>query len=394
MNVSRSISRAASRGTVEPVVRAAVAAALARGEPALGVAVYHHGVLVADVFAGIADEETGAPVTAETLFWIASVTKSIVATALHIQAERGLVAYDAPIAKYWPEFARHGKERATVQDALSHRAGVPIFPSDSTPELMCDYHWVADRIASMHPVYDPGSRNAYHSFTFGWLVGEVVRRTDPKRRSLRDFVHEEVLRPLGADELWLGIPPALEPRVAKYVIRTAQPGTAGLGYGYDTLTANPPKVVPGANVFQRPDVHQSTHPGAGMIGNARSVAKVYAMLANKGEFNGVRLLSPERVELMAAPRPPGWDLVLGDRFRGSIGGFWLPLPWEGTTGPMGGGLGVFGHTGSAGNIAWCDTRNNLAVAITAKCITGRAMAEDNPICDVANAIRSALGISV
>jgi CubicO group peptidase (beta-lactamase class C family) len=388
-----SLPVAAPRGDVEAAVREAVAAAIARGEPALGVAVYHHGELVADVFDGIADEETGKPVDEDTLFWIASVTKSLVATALHIQAERGLVDYEAPVAEYWPEFARHGKDRCTVQDALSHRAGVPIFPSDATPELMVDYHWVCDRIANMHPIYDPGTKNSYHSYTHGYIVGEVIRRTDPKGRSLSEFVHEELFRPLGADDIWLGIPADVEHRVCTYVVKTAQPGTAGLGYGTDTITANPNKVVPGVGTFMRSDVRRSCHPGAGVIANARSVAKVYAMLAGGGTFNGVRLLSPERIALMSAPRPASYDLVLGERFRGSIGGFWLPLPWEGTTGPMGDGLGVFGHTGSAGNIAWCDPRNALAVAITAKCITGRAMAEDNPVVDVANAIRRALGIS-
>ena len=224
-------------------------------------------------------------------------------------------------------------------------------------------------------------------------MGEVVRRTDPKGRSLRDFIHEEIFRALGADEIWLGIPDEVEPRVASYLIKAATPGTTGLGYGYDTVTANPARVVPGSGTFLRGDVRRACHPGAGVIGNARSVARIYAMLANGGTLGGVRLLSEARVRMFSAPRPSAWDLVLGDRFRGSIGGFWLPLPWEGTTGPMGDGLGVFGHTGSAGNIAWCDTRHRLAVAITARCITGRAQAEDNPIVEVGNAIRRALGIT-
>ena len=155
------------KGDVEGAVRDAVAGALARGEPGLGVAVYLDGELIADVYDGIADEATGRKVDQDSLFWIASVTKSLVAVALHVQAERGFVNYEAPIARYWPEFAANGKDRATVLDALSHRAGVPLFPSDATPELMCNYDWVAKRIAAMHPLYEPGTRNSYHSYTFG-----------------------------------------------------------------------------------------------------------------------------------------------------------------------------------------------------------------------------------
>jgi len=381
-------------GPVQEATISAVERAVERGEKGISVAVYYDSELVADAHAGIADEETGRAVDGDTLFWVASVSKSMVALAVHIQAERGLVDYDAPIAKYWPEFGVHGKDRATVMDGLSHRAGVPLFPGDATRELITDYDWVASQIAAMHPVYEPGTRNAYHAHTFGWVVGEVVRRTDPKGRSLRDFVHEELLAPLGADQFWMGIPPEVEHRVAGYVIEDVVPGTgASPGYGTDVLIAMPPQVSPGTGTFMDSRVRQSIQPSAGMIGNARSVARVYAMLANGGELDGVRLLSPERVALFAAPRPPGWDLVLGDRVRASIGGFWLPLPSDGVTAPMGSALGVFGHTGSAGVIAWCDPRNRLAVAILTRYMSNRVEPASNPVVDVGNAIRASLGLS-
>ena len=377
----------APESELQTTLLAAAATAIAEGEPGLAVCVYKDGELVADVHAGTADEQSGRDVDDDTLFWIASVTKSLVAIALHVQAERGLVDYEAPIVEYWPEFGVHGKERATVLDALSHRAGIPLFPSDVTPEALSDYDALAERIGAMHPLYEPGTRNSYHSYTFGYVVGEVIRRTDPAHRSLRDFIHEEVFLPLGADELWLGIPEGVEHRIASYVVGVSRPGTSGLGYGTDTVAASPAQVTPASGIFMRPDVRRACHPGAGAVGNARSVARVYAMLAGGGELDGVRLLSPERVGMLSAPRPAGWDLVLGDRFRGSVGGFWLPLPWDGVTGPMGSGLGVFGHTGSGGNIAWCDVPNRLAVAITARHVRSRARAQDNPIIAVADTIR-------
>jgi CubicO group peptidase (beta-lactamase class C family) len=110
-----------------------------QGEVGLQVAVYHRGELVVDAWGGVADETTGRKVDADTLFPVFSVVKAVTATALHIQAERGLIAYDQPVARYWPEFAAQGKEHATIRDALSHRLGIPQMPEGVTPELMCDY---------------------------------------------------------------------------------------------------------------------------------------------------------------------------------------------------------------------------------------------------------------
>ena len=121
------------------------------GEVGLQVAVYHENNLVVDAWGGIADETTGRTVDGDTLFPVFSVVKAVTATALHIQAERGLIAYDQPIARYWPEFAAHGKEHATIRDALSHRLGIPQMPEGVTPALMSDYEWMVDQLAKMKP---------------------------------------------------------------------------------------------------------------------------------------------------------------------------------------------------------------------------------------------------
>jgi CubicO group peptidase (beta-lactamase class C family) len=377
-------------GELQNSVEKAIERALERGEVGLGVAVYHRGELVADASGGAADLETGRPVEDDTLFWIASVTKSLVATALHIQAERGLVDLEAPLAQYWPEFGVHGKDQTTVTDALSHRAGVPIFPTDATPERLCDYDWVADRIASSHPIYEPGTRNAYHSFTFGWLVGQVVAATDPKHRPVSDFLRQELFEPLGISELWLGIPEDAYPRVTQYTNRPD--GAPDANRGHDLVPAISAAVGTQAEIYNRRDVLMSCNPSAGCVGNARSVARVYAMLAGGGELDGVRLLSEDRVRMLAAPRPAGWDLVLGRGCRVSTGGYWIPNS-DGTSAPMGTGLQVFGHTGAAGNIAWCDVGNQLAVAITANRMgSGRNAPEANPLVEIADTIRATLDI--
>jgi CubicO group peptidase (beta-lactamase class C family) len=374
---------------VQAALEEAVERALARGEVGLGVAVYHEGELVADVYGGIADETTGNEVDRDTVFWLGSITKALSAIGLHIQAERGYVDYAAPVAEYWPEFGVHGKERGTVMDALSHRLGVPLFPIDATPELMCDFDWVVARIAGMHPTHEPGTKNVYHTYTFGYVVGEIVRRTDPKGRPFDVFLREELFEPLGVEALWLGIPPEVESRVANVTDRPA----ASIGAAsYDRLITFPPQVAPVPAVFCRSDVRRSVMPSAGGIGNAPSGARVFAMLAEGGELDGVRLLSEDRVRLFSAPRPEGWDLMMGANARISIGGFWLPLPGDGHSSPMGSGLQIFGHTGAGGNIVWCDVANRLAVAITANRMDGRATPEENPLNDIARTIRRELGI--
>ena len=150
----------------------------------------------------------GAKWMADTLFPVFSVIKAVTATALHIQAERGLIEYEQPIAHYWPEFAAHGKDRTTITDALSHRSGIPQMPEGVTPELMADYGWMVDQLAQMKPWFEPGTTNAYQCYSFGWIIAEMVRRTDPKQRPFGAFVQEEICAPLGIRDLWIGIPDA------------------------------------------------------------------------------------------------------------------------------------------------------------------------------------------
>lgn len=376
---------------IQKDVEAAVSRALARGEVGLQVAVYHDSELVANAFDGLADEAKGTKVDASTVFVLASVTKAVTATALHMQVERGLVEYERPVAHYWPEFGLHGKERGTVFDALSHRLGVPIFPWNATPESICHWDWVVDHIARSHPLYEPGTKNCYHTATFGYVLGEIVRRTDPKGRSFGRFVQEEIFAPLGIDSFWLGIPDEVQSRVANdAAIRRPVTDKPGVLSGFDNVVVVPPQVELG-RVSGLPKVRSACRPSSGGIADAHSVARFFAMLANGGELDGVRLLSDDRVRLFTAQRPPGWDLRMGENVRISTAGFWLPHPIAGHSAPMGGGSQVFGHPGG-GNLAWCDMKHRLAVGITSNRRDGRETAEENPLTEVADSIRAALGI--
>jgi CubicO group peptidase (beta-lactamase class C family) len=332
------------------------------GEVGIQLAVYANTKLVVDIWAGIADTTAGKEVKADTLFPTFSVIKAVTATALHIQVARGFVEYDAPVARYWPEFAANGKDKLTVRHVLHHRSGVWQMPETVTPETMADYDWMVDQIARLSPIFEPGTRNGYQSLTFGWMISEVVRRTDPKGRSFHTFVQEEIVRPLGIDDIWIGIPSSEHPRVARLI--DAPPRQ--LPPDAPPFRAIPLQVGTREDIFGRKDVRESCIPGAGGFATARAVARFFSMLANGGTLDGVRLLPEELVKTFSVPRPGSDkpDDVQGIPLR--IGaGFWL----GGNTQPenlgrqIGNNPRAIGHPGAGGSIAWADPDKRLAVAI-------------------------------
>ena len=370
-----------------------------RGEIGLQVAAYLDGKPVVDVWGGLADETSGKKVEPDTLFPVFSVTKAVTSVALHIQAERGLVDYGMPVAHYWPEFGAHGKSKGTIYDALTHRIGVPIMPMAVTPELMCDWDWMVQRIADMRPLYEPGTKAAYMSYTFGWVIGEVVRRTDPQERPVGTFIQEEICQPLGIDSLWVGIPGEVEPRVAKLTnMPPLPPGAPGMAPEALSPLAIPAQVGTNEEVFGRADVRRACIPGAGGIMNARGAARFFAMLAQGGELDGVRLLSEERVRLFSVPRPPcDYDYVQGVPHNGSIGGFHLVASIGDAAPPAsmlaaGRNPRTFGHPGAGGSIGWADPDAHLAVAITHNRMFRPATAEENPLVPIGQAVRQAVGV--
>ena len=362
----------------QQIFQAAVDEAIRVGEVGIQFAVYKDEELVVDVWGGVADQATGRQVDRQTLFNVFSVTKAITATALHIQAERGLVFYDAPIASYWPEFASHGKDKATVRDGLSHRTGIPAMPAGVTPEQMADYDWMVNALANLEPVFEPGTTNAYHSYTWGWIISEIVERTDPKQRPFRQFVHEEIAQPLGIDDLWMGLPPEDEPRVAHMYNSETSIADQSTARG----RSMPIQVAGTQDVFGRSSVRQAVIPGAGGIYNASSAARFFALLANEGQLDGVRLLSPERVHGCLEPRPDTdkLDVGRGTITRVSNGGFWLAAP-----GVVGSGR-ILSHPGLGGSIGWADLDNRLAVAM---CHNRHGLAYAEPL---AGAMGKAFGV--
>jgi CubicO group peptidase (beta-lactamase class C family) len=371
-------------------VRAAIEREIAAGnEIGVQVCAYRHGKLVVDTWAGLADASTGRVVDGDTLFNVFSVTKAVAATALHIQADRGLIDYDAPIARYWPEYGVNGKEKTTARDVLTHRAGVPQMPQGVTPEKMCDWDWMTRQIAALKLLAEPGSKALYLSMTFGWLVGELVRRTDPQQRSLGRFVREEIAAPLGIADLWIGLPDAAVPRVAK--LSNASPPVPP-EYLPPLYTASmPPQVDLVPEVFERPDVRRAEVAGVGGIFNARSCARFWAMLAGGGALDGVRILSPDLVAGFNTPRPRSEekDPVMFDiPLPLGIAGYWLGGPYPPVCSAQ--SPRAICHPGAGNSIGWADPDSGLAVAICHNRMYNPRSLEEDSIFRIAEAVRGSL----
>jgi CubicO group peptidase (beta-lactamase class C family) len=371
-------------------VRAAIEREIAAGhEIGAQVCAYQGERLVVDTWAGLADPSTGRRVDGDTLFNVFSVTKAVAATALHIQADRGLIDYDAPIARYWPEFGVNGKAATTARHVLTHRAGIPQMPEGVTPEKMCDWDWMTAQIAQLKPLAEPGSKALYLSMTFGWLVGELVRRTDPQRRSLGRFVREEIAAPLGIADLWIGLPDAAMPRVAK--LSNASPPVPP-EYLPPLYTASmPPQVDLVPEVFERPDVRRAEVAGVGGIFNARSCARFWAMLANGGGLDGVRILSPQLVATFNTPRPCSEekDPVMFDiPLPLGIAGYWLGGPYPPVCSAR--SSRAICHPGAGNSIGWADPDSGLAVAICHNRMYNPRSLEEDSIFRIAEAVRGSL----
>ncbi|KIX10707.1 uncharacterized protein Z518_01791 [Rhinocladiella mackenziei CBS 650.93] len=371
----------------DPRIEAALARSLELGETAVAVAAYHKGELIVDAFAGISDKETGRRADERSLYPVFSVTKGVTALAVHMQADRGLLELDAPISRYWPEFAANGKESITVEQALSHRAGIPQMPAGVTPELMANWDWMVDRIAKFTPVFPPGTANAYHVLVWGWVLGEVVCRTDPKKRRFEKFVGEEICQPLGITDFHLGVPPEALSNVVTLYGGNSFPIV-------DHHGICPMSVFPGADIHNRPIIRQCVDPGAGAIATASAVARIFALIANGGELDGVRLLSNDRVKGLGKPRENAHDpdKILPIPVWFGASGFWLGGEVGQSDPLVGDHRDIVYSPGAGGTVAWADFRDGIAVALCHNNMETPAILEpERTFAPIVKAIREIIG---
>ncbi|HEY1295578.1 MAG TPA: serine hydrolase domain-containing protein [Chloroflexota bacterium] len=362
-------------GKVADAFRANFDGGAGPGEVGAAVAVYAHGRPVVDLWGGLADREANHPWTEDTIVEVASTTKGATAISAHLLAQRGELDLDAPVVKYWPEFGAAGKEEIPVRWLLSHQAGLPVIDTPLTYADALAWHPVIRALEAQKPLWQPGTEHLYHAHTFGFLVGEVVRRITGK--SLGTFFADEVVAPLGL-RAWIGLPEEQRERVARvtYAPFSLEELTAGLiqATGLDAETVNawiqalyaPNSVAaragllggafdPASDVVNDYAFLAAEFPSANMVTDARSVARMYA--ATVSEVDGVRLLDPATVERMTVVQtdrtrmhglPPGLTIPANRSFWMSLG-FWRACPPMPMAGPR-----SFGHPGSGGSIGFGD----------------------------------------
>ena len=375
MTTNNTIVSPRAPGEVQDLIEQMVASGQETG---IQVAAYLDGALVVDTWAGMADPAREWPMDGDTIINVWSAGKGIATTTVHALVERGVLAYDAPLTRYWPEYGANGKESTTVAHVLTHSAGVPQLPPGITPAQFADVPAMAAWVARQAPLWEPGTRTGYHAATFGYLVDELVRRATG--RSLDDVTRELVTGPLGiADSLAFSVTepyrdrlaPLFDPEGSEEALEAIPPDSPFYAIRY---------VLPSAVIGNRPDMQAASFP-AGVKASARAVARVYAALARGGELDGVRILTRETVAQATALQTADVDQVIGFPVARSLG-FNL-----GSAGPsvVGGPTG-FGYPGAGGNLAYAEAEFGFAIAIAKN-----RMTEAWPT-GVEAAVRAALGL--
>jgi CubicO group peptidase (beta-lactamase class C family) len=277
------------------------------------------GEFVVDLWGGWADEARTRPWEKDTIVNVYSTTKTMTALCALMLADRGELDFDAPVARYWPEFAANGKAGVKVSHLMAHSAGLSGWKEKITLEDVYDWDKVTALLAAQAPYWEPGTRSGYHALTQGFLVGEVVRRITG--RSLGTFFRQEIAEPLGAD-FHIGLPASEDARVADLI--PPPPGTA-IGDGEQSeLVANMSR-NPGVDVLEtRTRAWRGAEiPAGGGTGNARSIAQVHVILANGGMAQGKRFMSEAGCRKALELQIEGEDLILGGPARYGMG-FGLP----------------------------------------------------------------------
>jgi CubicO group peptidase (beta-lactamase class C family) len=353
------------------------------GEVGVATAAYVNGRKVVDAWCGQADPASGTPWSEDTLAVVYSCTKGATALCAHLLADRGLLDVDAPVARYWPEFAAAGKADVPVRFILNHTVGLVTFPhywevvkADGQGLEQADE--IAARLAAAPPQWEPGTAAGYHALTYGWLVDELVRRIDG--RTLGRFFADEVARPLDLP-LWIGLPAELDSRVAPVLPAgaTATPEQIADWEGivdkaraaveaddFTTLEALwfasllcPPEVPnPGqflVDIMNQPHVRAAEVPAGNAIGRADGLARMYAPLALGGSWEGVRLVSPESIERWSTHVPTTTGQPTGYGL-----GYAKLLPNTLAQGPS---ERSFGHPGAGGAQAFADPEHGVSFAL-------------------------------
>jgi CubicO group peptidase (beta-lactamase class C family) len=322
-----------------------------------GLCIYREGRVVVDLWGGFADEAQRQPWRRDTLANVYSTTKGITALCAHQLVERGELDLDAPVARYWPEFAESGKAELPVRYLLSHQAGLAGVSEPLKAEDLFDWRRMTRALEAQKPWWKPGTNHGYHALTYGWLVGEVIRRVSGM--SVGRYVREHVAAPLSA-EFWIGLPEELDGRTAQLV--QGPISTEGGPNLLEIAAADPEGLV--AKVFGNPPIfalspnsrewRAAELPAANGHTTAHALARIYGALGNGGELEGVRLIGRDAIEAARVEQAYGQDLVLPLVTRIALG-FMLGPANE----PLGPNPRSFGHGGAGGSLGMADPEAKL-----------------------------------
>lgn len=322
------------------------------GETGAALAITLDGKPVIDIWAGHMDAARTQPWQRDTIANVYSTTKGMTAICAHRLVDQGRLDLDAPVAKYWPAFAAAGKEQLPVRYLLSHQAGMAAVRRPLSPLDLFDWTTMTGALAEQEVWWEPGTKHGYHALTYGWLVGEVIRRISGK--SVGAFFRDEIAQPFGID-FQIGLPEAEDVRVAP-LIPPPPPAPDQLDLFAEILKdpesllakafINPPILPEAANTREW---RAAEIPAANGHTNARALARVYGILACGGALNGSRLLSRESIERARAEQADGPDALLPMHTRFGLG-FMLSTPHE----KMGPNPRTFGHGGMGGSMAFAD----------------------------------------
>ena len=339
-----------------------------RGELGGACCAYYRGEKVVDLWGGIRRKDSGEPWERDTMVVVHSASKGLAAMTLAIAHSRGWLDYDARVAKYWPEFAQNGKQAVTVRQLLAHQAGLFAFDEPVDRSTVADPDRLAEVMARHKPAWEPGTRQAYHGLTLGFYEGELMRRVDPRHRTLGQFFHDEIATRLGEDiyiRLPEGIangrlatlspPGRLEMLIGFRPLRLMVEGMNHRSNIYRALGVNP-----GTNVYlddRRVYARNLEVPAGGGVGTARGIAHAYGVFAADGRELGLR---KETLDLLAAPAVPPtggfYDECLKGEVRFSLG-FMKPCEnWRF------GGPRSFGSPGTGGALGFADPDAGIGYA--------------------------------
>jgi CubicO group peptidase (beta-lactamase class C family) len=359
---------------------------------------YHHGEKVVDLWGGIRNKQTGEPWERETMVVVHSATKGLAAMTLALAHSRGWLDYEERIATYWPEFAQHGKEKITVRQLLSHQAGLFAFDEPVDRSVVADLDRLAVVLARQKPAWESGTRQAYHALTLGFYEGELMRRVDPRHRSLGQFFRDEIASALGED-VYIRVPEEI-PNARLAIL--SPPNRIRMLTGFPlrfTLAAMNPHsniyralaINPGSVVYQdeqRVYARNLEVPSGGGVGTARGIAHAYGAFAGGGRELDLR---QETLDLLAAPATPptrGFydECMRADGIQFSFGFMKSTPMW-----PFG-SVRSFGSPGAGGSLGFADPEIGLGYAYVTSQM-GTALTGDPRDVALREALYSALQIS-